>query len=202
MSLRSPLQLICFALNFALWVVVPSVFGLFACSVVLGVLFFVGFFGYLWYRPRRNFGRSDKRDILTIAIFLCWPMCAAAADLTGTASVIDGGTIEAHGQRVRLFGIDAPEADQTCTNGGRPYRCGEGAALGLSDFVRERLAACEQRDLDRWARLSFGRGLRYSGVACVTIMRSFLATVSGRSWQIARSARAAYGVTANTAGGN
>jgi endonuclease YncB( thermonuclease family) len=33
-----------------------------------------------------------------------WPV--EAADLTGRASVIDGDTIEIHGQRVRLFGID------------------------------------------------------------------------------------------------
>lgn len=31
------------------------------------------------------------------------------ADIAGTASVIDGDTIQIHGQRIRLHGIDAPE---------------------------------------------------------------------------------------------
>jgi endonuclease YncB( thermonuclease family) len=36
------------------------------------------------------------------------------ADLAGRASVIDGDTIEVHGTRIRLWGIDAPESTQPC----------------------------------------------------------------------------------------
>ncbi len=43
---------------------------------------------------------------LTIAI--CLFATPALADVAGTASVIDGDTIEVHGQRIRLHGIDAP----------------------------------------------------------------------------------------------
>jgi endonuclease YncB( thermonuclease family) len=35
---------------------------------------------------------------------------ALPADLIGRASIIDGDTIEVHGTRIRLWGIDAPES--------------------------------------------------------------------------------------------
>jgi endonuclease YncB( thermonuclease family) len=39
---------------------------------------------------------------------------ALADDLTGWASIIDGDTLEIHGSRIRLWGIDAPESSQLC----------------------------------------------------------------------------------------
>jgi hypothetical protein len=37
---------------------------------------------------------------------------ALAYDRAGQASIIDGDTLEIHGTRIRLWGIDAPESDQ------------------------------------------------------------------------------------------
>ena len=63
---------------------------------------------------------------LTIA--LCLLATPALADVAGVASVIDGDTIEVHGQRIRLHGIDAPESRQLCRLDGKSWQCGEVAA--------------------------------------------------------------------------
>jgi endonuclease YncB( thermonuclease family) len=74
----------------------------------------------------------------------------AGGEIAGIASVIDGDTIEIHGQRIRLHGIDAPESGQTCLDAdGRTWRCGQRAALALQDLIRRRTVACDDRDVDR-----------------------------------------------------
>ena len=50
---------------------------------------------------------------------------AYAADMVGQASIIDGDTVEIHGSRIRLWGIDAPESSQLCRGeDSLQYRCG------------------------------------------------------------------------------
>ncbi len=80
---------------------------------------------------------------------------AAGADaprLAGVASVIDGDTLDIHGRRIRLYGIDAPESNQYCTLNEAKYRCGRKAALALSDFIGRRTVSCAKRDTDRYGR--------------------------------------------------
>ncbi len=81
------------------------------------------------------------------------PAAFAAADIIGQASVIDGDTIEIHGQRIRLFGIDAPEHDQLCEAGGHQYRCGQQASLALSDQIGSKSVDCVPRDVDQYGRV-------------------------------------------------
>lgn len=61
--------------------------------------------------------------------------------------VIDGDTLEVHGQVINLFGIDAPELGQQCVHNGRPWRCGEEAALALRKLIEvaDRPILCEIR---------------------------------------------------------
>ena len=55
------------------------------------------------------------------AILLLTALFAAAhahAQITGTATVTDGDTLRINDTRIRLHGIDAPEAAQTCIDRG------------------------------------------------------------------------------------
>jgi endonuclease YncB( thermonuclease family) len=71
------------------------------------------------------------------------------ADLIGQASVIDGDTLEIHGTRIRLWGIDAPESSQLCRGGDSlQYRCGQRAANELAAFIAKRPVTCAPMSLD------------------------------------------------------
>ena len=84
---------------------------------------------------------------------LCQRLNAFADELIGQATVIDGDTIEIHGARVRIFGIDAPESDQLCHDAcSYPYRCGQKASNGLFEFIDRRPVECVEVDRDRYKR--------------------------------------------------
>jgi endonuclease YncB( thermonuclease family) len=76
----------------------------------------------------------------------------ATSEIIGSASVIDGDTIEIRGTRIRLFGIDAPESRQLCTRNGSPWMCGKDAAMALSDFLGRKTVHCQPVDTDRYGR--------------------------------------------------
>lgn len=89
-----------------------------------------------------------------VAASLAASICAAGEPLAGIASVVDGDTIELHGERIRLNGIDAPESRQFCEDAvGESYRCGQKAAFALADHIREKSIRCEGDKRDRYGRL-------------------------------------------------
>jgi endonuclease YncB( thermonuclease family) len=79
---------------------------------------------------------------------------ASESDLVGRATVIDGDTIEVRGERVRLNGIDAPEASQYCLDeASKKYRCGSESANALSRLLETSTPVkCVFFDRDRYGR--------------------------------------------------
>jgi endonuclease YncB( thermonuclease family) len=50
--------------------------------------------------------------VVAAALMMSIVVVAHADDFAGQASIIDGDTLELHGTRIRLWGIDAPESSQ------------------------------------------------------------------------------------------
>ena len=98
--------------------------------------------------------RSPTRLCAIIGALVLVSTNAAAADnLAGQASVIDGDTLEIHGTRIRLWGIDAPESTQLCRGeDSLQYGCGAKAANDLDAFIARRPVNCIPISLDRYGR--------------------------------------------------
>ena len=79
---------------------------------------------------------------------------SAAPLIQGTASVIDGDTIEIRGQRIRLDAIDAPESSQLCLDAAsKRYRCGQKSAFALANFIGRSVVSCDPKGRDRYKRV-------------------------------------------------
>lgn len=72
--------------------------------------------------------------------------------LIGRSFVIDADTLEIHGVRIRLEGIDAPESAQRCGATGQEWACGQQAAVALSDWLGVRTVSCRAKGEDRYKR--------------------------------------------------
>jgi len=101
---------------------------------------------------------------------------AAAQALTGIAHSIDGDSLTFGEQGVRLFGIDAPEYQQTCEVNFSALACGADAAAALRSAIDGRLVTCSARDRDVYGR-SVSRCLVDGRDAAATMVRQGLAIV-------------------------
>lgn len=91
---------------------------------------------------------------ICLALFVVILPSITWADVHGRIDVVDADTWDVGGARVRLFGIDAPELGQTCTDlQGRMWTCGDWATEQTRARYQGRRAICERLDTDRYNRI-------------------------------------------------
>jgi endonuclease YncB( thermonuclease family) len=78
---------------------------------------------------------------------------AAPTSVAGTVSVIDGDTLEIHGQRIRFIGVAAPEHGQKCLGAGARFeRCGATSDKALAAWLNSNPVSCAIEGTDRYGR--------------------------------------------------
>ena len=103
-------------------------------------------------------GKLIALVLVVIAVILieryCTPEIAPFGPHANIVSV-DGDTIRAaNGVEFRLFGIDAPELGQTCTEAnGKSWLCGRAAKAKLTTLMKSGNVNCEPHATDRFGRV-------------------------------------------------
>lgn len=76
-----------------------------------------------------------------------------APTVKGAAVVLDGKTIEIGGRKIRLYGIDAPNPNQTCWYDQGEFPCGRYAKQTLGLNIKDQELVCHQRSIDGKGRI-------------------------------------------------
>jgi endonuclease YncB( thermonuclease family) len=71
----------------------------------------------------------------------------------GKARAIDGDSLELNGREIRLWGIDAPELNQTCKLQNEVAPCGRNARKRLAELLKVAKVECRGFGEDQYGRL-------------------------------------------------
>ncbi len=86
--------------------------------------------------------------ILYLFLLITFQIHAAANEV----KIIDGDTIIINGEKIRFFGIDAPEINQECKKKGEIIKCGLLAKKVLEDKIADNTPLCIKKGEDRYNR--------------------------------------------------
>lgn len=90
--------------------------------------------------------------VFSLLILIAAGTGASAQIIYGNPRTVDGDTLDFGGERVRLFGIDAPEAAQICEREAQAWACGAEAKALLESLIAGQRVNCRQRDVDKYGR--------------------------------------------------
>lgn len=101
---------------------------------------------------------KNRTNLKLVMRTLFWAACAVAnpghaQTVAGVATAADGDSLVIGGQRVRLFGIDAPELAQTCQKDGSEWSCGSAAQEQLAALVAGQRTECQGQGSDQHGRI-------------------------------------------------
>lgn len=121
---------------------------------------------------------NSDRYLAIVAVFLALILPGHAEPpgnevLKGRASVIDGDTIEIHGERIRLAGFDTPESGARCGT----VNVYQKAAITLSDLISGQTVTCNISGKD-----SFNRKTGFCAAGGRDLGAHMVATGWGRDW--------------------
>ncbi len=75
-------------------------------------------------------------------------------DAIGQVKVLDGDSLEIGEQRIRLYGIDAPELYQKCkTKNNQDWNCGRESKAFLKEFIGTDSIECHEIEQDKYKRM-------------------------------------------------
>ena len=101
--------------------------------------------------PDRALGRA-LGAALALLVASAGPRPGLAQEIAGRPQVIDAGTLDFSGRRVRLHGIDAPDLTQTCWLAGRAagqsWTCGRDARWAAINRIHPHWVSCDVRGRD------------------------------------------------------
>lgn len=102
----------------------------------------------------REWAHQSLRALAVSSAIAIGPTPSFAAEIVGPAIVVDGDTIRIGQERIRLLGIDAPEADQDCAAGWREgtWPCGSVARVAVIMLIGNQPVTCAWETRDQYDR--------------------------------------------------
>jgi endonuclease YncB( thermonuclease family) len=92
------------------------------------------------------------KQVSFVALIILAGPAAAQSAIYGTGHAKDGDSLMVGDTEVRLFGIDAPEWDQSCRKDGTDWSCGASAAGKLAQLVAGETVVCSSMGKDEHGR--------------------------------------------------
>ena len=92
------------------------------------------------------------RIFFVVVILILYASPTNAKIISGIAYVIDGDTLRIGGQKIRLFGVDAPETKQVCQYHGQTWLAGRDAKNWLRERTKGKRVRCRAEKIDHYGR--------------------------------------------------